>query len=58
MVVRVGERLRMHVEARESAFSESAPESDCECVCGSVCVGVCVRERVRVLCVRVRERGV
>ena len=38
-VVRVGERLRMQVGARESAFSEShAPESDWECVCGSVCV--------------------
>ena len=36
VVVRVGERLRMHVGARESAFSESAPESYWECVCESV----------------------
>ena len=54
VVVRVGERLRMHAGARESAFSESAPsESDWESVCVEV---VCVRERVRVLCLRVRER--
>ena len=49
VVVCVGERLRMHVGARESAFPESAPESDWEFVC--------LRERVRVLCLRVlRER--
>jgi hypothetical protein len=41
----VGECLRVHVGARESAFSESAPsESDWEGVCGS---SVCVRERAR-----------
>ena len=45
----------MHVGARESAFSdESAPESDWESVCRRVREGV--RERVRVLCLRVRER--
>jgi hypothetical protein len=52
--LRVGECLRVHVGARKSASSESAPfESDWESVCGS---SVCVRERVRVLCLRVRER--
>ena len=39
VVVRVGERLRMHVGARESAFSDESvfSESGWESVCGSVC---------------------
>jgi hypothetical protein len=42
--VRLRECLRVHVEARESASSESAPsESDWESVCGS---SVCVCESV------------
>ena len=43
VVVRVGERLRMHVGARESAFSESAPESDWESVCAGACESVVLK---------------
>ena len=42
VVVREGERLRMHVGARESAFSESAPESVCLRMHARVRLKVCM----------------
>ena len=48
VIVRVGERLRMHVGARESALflTEIAPESGWESVCGSACASESVWESV------------